>query len=136
MGFPSNASSVTAPVGLSDPQYLARRKSMFEFLTHVRALGCVPLPKFFAASRIPVLQSGCRTRHPCHRGHWLAERGEILPHRGDFWHHTPTCQRYLYSVSPSEATATGYPDVRNIDVRRNANSRTPRPHGRAKFLCS
>ena len=51
----SNESSLPAPVGLSDPQYLARRKSMFEFLTHVRALGCVPLPKFFATSRIPVL---------------------------------------------------------------------------------
>jgi hypothetical protein len=55
MGLPSNATSLPAPVGLSDPQYLARRKSMFEFLTHVRALGYVPLPKLFATSRIPVL---------------------------------------------------------------------------------
>jgi hypothetical protein len=55
MDFTTNTSSLTAPVGLSDPQYLARRKSMFEFLTHVRALGYVPLPKFFATSRIPVL---------------------------------------------------------------------------------
>jgi hypothetical protein len=35
--------STARAVGLSDPQYAARRKRMFEFLTRVRAIGCVPL---------------------------------------------------------------------------------------------
>ena len=51
----SRSNNLPAPVGLSDPQYLARRKSMFEFLTNVRALGYVPLSTFFATSRLPVL---------------------------------------------------------------------------------
>ena len=43
------------PVGLSDPKYAARRKSMFEFLNRMHALGCVPLPRFFATGHISVL---------------------------------------------------------------------------------
>ena len=39
--------SLPPPVGLSDPQYAARRKAMFEFLTRMHALGWVPLSWHF-----------------------------------------------------------------------------------------
>ena len=39
----SQTSNATRAVGLSDPQHTARRKRMFEFLTRLRAVRCVPL---------------------------------------------------------------------------------------------
>ena len=45
-----NGSSKPMPLGLSDPQYAARRKRMFEFLIRVCALGCVTLLKHLATA--------------------------------------------------------------------------------------
>jgi len=38
-----NTDHASQAVGLSDPQYIARRKRMFEVLTRLRAIGYVPL---------------------------------------------------------------------------------------------
>lgn len=46
-----NSNSAAGAIGLSDPQYAARRKRMYEFLTRVRAIGCV------APLRLPRQQS-------------------------------------------------------------------------------
>ena len=43
MSSQANTNSTAGAVGLSDSQYAARKKRMFEFLTRVRAIGCVPL---------------------------------------------------------------------------------------------
>ena len=131
-----NGSANLTPVGLSDPQYAARRRRMFEFLTRVCALGCVPQLGIPATSHRSLLQSRRRSGYSCNRGHRLAERRKILPHRGNFWYYTPTCQWYLHSVSPSEPPGTNWLIVRNIDVRQSANSHTPMLHGRVQFRCS
>lgn len=47
-----NTNSTAGAVGLSDSQYAARRKRMFEFLTRVRDLGCVLL-QFYSGSPDP-----------------------------------------------------------------------------------
>ena len=43
MSSQHNTSNAARAVGLSDPQYTARKKRMFEFLTRLRAIGCVCL---------------------------------------------------------------------------------------------
>lgn len=45
------------PIGLSDPQYATRKRSMFDFLSKMHALGCVALPSFFATGHNSVLES-------------------------------------------------------------------------------
>ncbi len=55
MGSQTDASIAAQAVGLSDPQYTARRKKMFEFLTRVRAIGCVPLPRTPATIHLSML---------------------------------------------------------------------------------
>jgi hypothetical protein len=52
MGSQFNTNSTAGAIGLSDPQYAARRKRMYEFLTRVRAIGCVLL------LRLPVNNHG------------------------------------------------------------------------------
>jgi len=83
-----------------------------------------------------MLQSRRRSRHSFHRRNRLAERGKILAHRGDFWHHTPACQRDLHPVSPSGPSRTDCLIVENIDARQSANYHTLMAHGRVQFPCS
>ena len=50
-------SPVVAPVGLSDPRYATRKRSMFDFLSKMHALGCVALPSFFVTGHNFVIES-------------------------------------------------------------------------------
>jgi len=68
----------------------------------------------------PMLQSRRGSGYSCHRGHRLAERREILPHRGDFWHYAPACQRHLHTVSHPEISSTQY-----LTVKHQVSDRVP-----------
>jgi hypothetical protein len=47
----------------------------------------------------------------------MAERREILPHRGDFWHYTPARQWNLHTVSRSEISSAQYLNVGYQTIR-------------------
>ena len=48
MSSQHNSGHAAHAVGLSDPQYTTRKKRMFEFLTRLRAIGCVCLIEIVA----------------------------------------------------------------------------------------
>ena len=109
---------------------------MFEFLTRVCALGSVHLSNLLSITHQFILQSRRGSRHSFHRRNWVAERGEILTYRGNFWHNTPTGQWDLHPVSPSRTLRTNFLIVENIDALQSANSHTLMAHGPVQCRCS
>ncbi|KAI9431841.1 hypothetical protein F5148DRAFT_1155063 [Russula earlei] len=73
----SSFDGIHAPVGLSDPQYSARKRKMLDAVIRLRAIG---------------------SRYTRHRGPWITERWQVLTNRSNLGHHTPKSVRHLHQV--------------------------------------